>query len=97
VASLALLAAAAAAQSSPELAAPVRLEADGKVIDMVADIGHAGPQMRDLDGDGVPELLVSNFRGSIRVFASTGDRKQRRFVEKAPLQAGGEPIRIHNW
>jgi len=92
-----LVAAAASPQSSPDLARPVRLEADGKVIDTVADIGHAGPQLRDLDGDGKPELLVSSFRGSIRVFRSAGERRDPRFVEREPLPAGGEPIRIHNW
>jgi hypothetical protein len=80
-----------------QLAAPVRIEGDGKVIDTVADIGHAGPQLRDLDGDGKPELLVSSFSGSIRVFANVGERSAPRFAEQQPLQAGGEPIRIHNW
>jgi hypothetical protein len=92
-----LLLAAAVAQEVPTLSAPVRLEAGGKVIDTVEDVGHAGPQMRDLDGDGKLELLVSSFGGSIRVFANEGTPREPRFVEREPLQAGGEPIRIHNW
>ena len=87
----------APSQNNKELAAPVKLEADGKVIDTVANIGHAGPQLRDLDADGVPELLVSSFGGTIRVFGNAGKRTQPRFAEREPLQAGGEPIRIHNW
>jgi hypothetical protein len=92
-----LLALVSPSQSNPELAAPVRLEADGVAIDTVANIGHAGPQLRDLDGDGKPELLVSSFGGSIRYFTNTGKRNEPRFVEREPLQAEGEAIRIHNW
>jgi hypothetical protein len=92
-----LLLATAAAQDVPKLGAPVRLEADGKVIDTVEGIGHAGPQMRDLDGDGTLELLVSSFGGTIRVFGNEGTKAEPRLVEREPLMAGGEPIRIHNW
>lgn len=97
LATAAVLGAAAAAQGDPGLSAPVRLEADGKVIDMLPDIGHAGPKVRDCDGDGLPDLLVSNFRGSIRFFRNVGERTAPRFAEGEPLQAGGKPIRIHNW
>lgn len=85
------------AQGSPALAEPVKVQADGRDIDAVGDIGHAGPLLRDHDGDGLPDLLVSSFRGSIRFFKNTGERTAPRFVEKEPLQAGGAPIRIHNW
>ncbi len=84
------------AQGSIELLAPVQLQADGKVIDTVADIGHAGPLLLDYDGDGKQDLLVSSFRGSIRFFANVGDGAVT-WQEQAPLQAGGAPIRIHNW
>jgi hypothetical protein len=86
-----------AAQGSSELAAPVRLEADGARIDSGKDIGYAGPLVRDHDGDGLPDLLVSSFRGNIRFFRNTGSRAKPVLVEKEPLQAEGEPIRIHNW
>lgn len=92
---LAFLLGSAPAQS--QLADPVRLEADGKVIDTVADIGHAGPLVRDWDGDGKPDLLVSSFRGSIRFFKNVGKPGAPSFKEGAPLEAAGAPIRIHNW
>lgn len=94
---VAVFAGIAAAQTSAELAAPVKLEADGKVIDAIEDIGHAGPLWFDHDGDGLPDLLVSSFRGSIRVFRNVGERTSPRLAEQEPLQAGGAPIRIHNW
>lgn len=76
---------------------PVRLEADGKLLDTGADIGHAGPIFTDHDRDGRPDLLVSSFRGNIRFFKNVGTRTQPRFKEGDPLEAEGEPIRIHNW
>lgn len=88
---------AVAAQQPTDLADPVKLEADRKVIDTIADIGHAGPLLQDHDGDGKLDLLVSSFRGSIRCFHNTGDATSPKWTEKEPLQAGGKPIRIHNW
>lgn len=92
-----LLAGVAAAQDPGTLQAPVKVEADGVVIDTVAGIGHAGPLLRDLDGDGRHELLVSSFSGEIRRFVDANRDGEPRWVEKEPLQAGGKPIRIHNW
>lgn len=76
---------------------PVALQADGAVIDTGKDIGYAGPLFFDHDGDGLPDLLVSSFRGNIRFFKNVGTRRAPVFEEKEPLQAEGEPIRIHNW
>ena len=76
---------------------PVRLHADGELIDTGKDIGYAGPLMRDHDGDGKPDLLVSSFRGNIRFFRNFGTRAQPKFTSKGLLQAAGEDIRIHNW
>jgi hypothetical protein len=88
---------ATAASAQIVLEPPVRLSADGTTIDTGADIGHAGPLFVDHDGDGLPDLLVSSFRGNIRFFKNVGTRQEPRFTEKEPLEAGGEPIRIHNW
>ncbi len=97
-ATLALLAAGPlAAQDSPELETPVRISAGGDWIDTGKDIGYAGPQFVDHDGDGLPDLLVSSFRGNIRFFKNVGTRNEPTFEEKGPLQAAGEAIRIHNW
>lgn len=82
---------------SDELDPPVRIEADGAFIDTGDAIGHSGPLVTDLDGDGLPDLLVGSFRGEIRVFHNTGTRTAPSFEEEGLLEAGGEPIRIHNW
>ena len=92
-----ILAIPTAAQEAATLAAPVQLTADGKAIDTIADIGHAGPLLFDHDGDGKLDLLVSSFRGSIRRFVNAGTAAAPQWQEREPLQAGGKPIRIHNW
>ncbi len=92
-----LLAGTLAAQTSPELDKPVRLEADGAVIDTGKDIAYAGPQFVDHDSDGLPDLLVSAFRGNIRFFKNVGTRAIPEFKEQKPLEAAGKPIKIHNW
>ena len=96
---LALCIVQAAAQSSPELDPPVRLVAgeDQTPIDTGADIGHAGPMWFDYNGDGKPDLLVSSFRGNIKLFANIGERDAPRFAAGKSLHASGEDIRIHNW
>ena len=97
VAATALLIASSPAQQSAELEPPVRLKADGKLIDTGKDIGYAGPLVVDHDGDGKQDLLVSAFKGNIRFFKNVGTSAAPAFEEGEPLQAGGEPIRIHNW
>ena len=82
---------------SSEFAEPVRIEAGGAAIDTGRDIGHPGPTLRDHDGDGKLDLLVSAFRGNIRVFHNVGTAAAPKFDERDPLAAGGEPIRLHNW
>lgn len=93
----AALPAQATAQTASELEKPVRLEAGGEPIDTSKDIGHAGPLFVDHDGDGLSDLLVSSFRGTIRFFKNVGTRREPKFEEGESLQAEGEPIRIHNW
>ena len=85
------------AQKRVKFEKPVRIEADGKVIDTGKDIGYAGPLFFDYDGDQRPDLLVSSFRGNIRFFKNVGTRELPKFEEGQQLQAEGQPLRIHNW
>jgi len=73
--------------SKPELAAPVKVLAAGKPIDVA--IGHAAPCLGDLLGEGKPQLLVGQFgEGKLRIYRNVGD-KGFRFDSFDWFQAGG--------
>ena len=92
-----LLTAAAGPQESPfEL--PIELTADGAIIDVGKDIGHAGPLLRDHDGDGKTDLLVSSFRGTIQFFRNVGTSAKPAYESQGKLlTAGGTELKFHNW
>lgn len=79
--------------SGQDLAPPTRVQAGGQDIDV--DVGHAAPFVGDLDGDGVPELLVGQYgAGQLRIYKNTGTRKNPRFDRFTWFEAGGEVARI---
>ena len=84
---------------------PVRIEADGKPIDVTT--GHAAPYVYDFDGDGNRDLLVGEFgsgkfRGEttsdnsplanarLRIYLNKGSDSSPRYDGFTYLQAGGE-------
>ena len=85
------------AQESKELEQPVRLKAGDALIDTGEHIAHAGPLFGDYDGDGLPDLLVGNFRGHIQVYKNVGSRKAPKFKDMGLLKAGGETVKVKNW
>lgn len=72
-----------------DLAAPVRIEAEGKPID--AEIGHAAPFVGDFDGDGDQDLLVGQFgRGVLWVFRNQGAEAEPLLAAGSTFQADGK-------
>ncbi len=45
--------------TAQKLGAPVRIQANGSPIDVT--VGHAAPFMRDMNGDGIRDLLVGEY------------------------------------
>ena|SRR5688572_18975994 len=72
---------------SPELSAPVRIEAADKPI-ASGSVGHAAPFVGDFDGDGTPDLLVGQFEGGkLVVYRNEG-------TAAAPKLAAGQDFKI---
>ena len=85
----------AAAEEPTALAKPVRLLADSKVIDCSEAFGHAGPCIADVDGDGLPDLVVGDFSGFFRFYKNVGTKAKPVYTDKGRLQAGGKDAHVH--
>jgi hypothetical protein len=78
-----------APQGSDELAPPVRIQADGKPINV--EIGHAAPFYGDIDGSGKNALLVGQFGGGkLRIYKNVGTAKEPKF-DKVTWFLDGKP------
>ena len=72
-----------------ELLPPVKVEAGGKPID-VERSGHSAPFFGDIDGDGLPDLLVGQYHeGRLRVYRNIGTKGKPRFGAHTWFEAGG--------
>ena len=86
---LGLLAAAEAAEFQPG----VKLQADGKPIDV--EIGHLVPCFVDWNGDGKRDLIIGQFAsGKIRLYLNQGTDTAPVFKDFSYLQAGGKDISL---
>jgi hypothetical protein len=76
-----------------ELAAPVRIEADGKPID--TEIGHAAPFVGDVDGDGVDDLLVGQFgQGLLWIYRNEGAKGRPKLAAGSKFKGGADDGRV---
>ena len=76
--------------NASEFETPIRLEADGKPIDIakISRSAHAGPWIADIDGDGDRDLLVGDFPGYFWLFDNVGNDKKPVYAHRGKLQAG---------
>lgn len=80
--------------SAQDLAAPVRLIADGQVIDTGPAWGHSSPCMEDIDGDGLKDLILGDFSGKFRIYKNVGTATDPQFKDAGLLQAGNVPAEV---
>lgn len=73
---------------------PVRLRADGKIIDTGDAWGHSAPCVQDLDGDGLADLVVGDFSGKFRIYNNRGSAKTPAYESKGFVQAGPEEAAV---
>ncbi|MEN6407329.1 MAG: VCBS repeat-containing protein [Thermoguttaceae bacterium] len=74
---------------------PVRLQADGTVIDTGSKAwAHSSPCMEDLDGDGLKDLIVGDFSGKFHVYKNVGKPNAPVFHDIGKLQAGGKDASV---
>ena len=87
-----LLCAAQAAEFQPG----VKIEADGKAIDVERGIGGGVvPSAVDWNGDGKKDLLVGQYKdGKIRLYLNQGTDNAPVFKDFTYLQAGGKVISL---
>lgn len=67
---------------------PVRLQADGKDIDVGGVWGHAGPCLSDVDGDGLTDLVVGNYSGRFQLFRNVGTPSRPRYAAPKLIMGG---------
>ncbi len=86
----------AAEDTVPTFHAPVQLMAGDSA--MGEGILYPSPKMQDLNGDGVPEMLIGDLRGQLLVAERQGSGDSVQWSELKPLEtADGKPIKFDNW
>lgn len=74
---------------------PIRLMADGLVIDTGPAWGHSSPAVFDVNGDGLKDLVVGDFSGKFRCYTNTGKPNAPAYSKGALVQAGGADAEVH--
>lgn len=73
---------------------PIRLSADGEVIDTGEQWGHSSPCFEDLDGDGLTDLLLGDFGGKFRVYRNVGQPGKPAYKDAGLLKADGQDASV---
>jgi hypothetical protein len=73
----------------PEYEDPIKLEADGKPIDV---FGMPSPCFADFDGDGDLDLICGEFLDGFTYFENIGTRTQPKFAAGRRLKTKGKPL-----
>ena len=82
-----LLVALAGQSPADELSPPCLIEAGGAAIDVEG--GNAAPFVHDIDGDGLPDLMVGQLEGGrLRIYRNVGARGAPRFEGFQVFHAG---------
>jgi hypothetical protein len=79
----------------PGLEEPYRIKlADGSVLD-VEGTGHAAPAYGDFDGDGIPDLLVGEFKdGALRIYRNHGTAVDPVFKDFEFFKVDGDQVTV---
>lgn len=96
----------------PKWAAPVRLEAAGKVIRPIAGgngsiqgpceakWGYTTQTVADWDGDGLPDLLLNSILGKVMWYKNIGSRQKPQLSAAQPIEVewnGAQPTLAYGW
>ena len=80
--------------ASAEFAKPVRLKAGEQYIN-VESPGYACPMFEDVDGDGLKDLVVGQFRdGALTFYKNAGSATAPKFSQGQRLPANGKPAEV---
>ncbi|MFH1304107.1 MAG: VCBS repeat-containing protein, partial [Planctomycetota bacterium] len=74
---------------------PVRLKADGKVIDTGSAWGHSSPCIEDLDGDRLDDLILGDFKGKFYYYKNVGRSDAPVYISIGKIQADGKDAKVN--